>query len=171
MKNKLQALYGQRFRFIATVLREGVKSSHWDDNEKSILLSQVRLDGKQTILAEQVWLTCSATLPAVQEGDQIAFEARVDAYLKSGSPENRQVDFKFSHPNQVTIVWRSRVKSINPGLYIDNPASRHYGKPLESYNGIWGIFEGQKLRLKPGQVSQQVPGQNKDDGEIDYKIA
>jgi len=163
MRTELQRLYGHRLRFTAHVARFGSKKGYKGDSEATILLSDIRIEGHKKILADHAWMNCGVILSRVAVGDYIAFDARIDSYVKGYKSEDKRVDFQLTRPTKLEIEGRAVAKQLpaakcqewNSGsLHVHNPASCYHGSQLKKYDGKFGeLLNGQLLRLKPEQVS------------------
>ncbi len=106
----LAPFLGKRGEFLATVARFGTKTGWKGGVIKTVLLTNVMLDGKQ--VADHVWFACGKRLSGLKEGDVVKFQARVQEYVKGyrGWKEDiiidnpPSVDLKLSFPTKVEVV-------------------------------------------------------------------
>jgi hypothetical protein len=108
---KLKALNGRRQRWTAQVERFGTKRGWKGRVDEMILLRGVK-DEKGETVADHSWIPSSKALAQVQEGDRIAFFARVKKYERGyfGRREDVYVppskSYKFERPTKVEVLQR-----------------------------------------------------------------
>ena len=104
LRKTLGARNGERFRVTAVVERFGHKNG-WVGDVRTVLLKDLRDANTDTELADHLWFTAGAK--DLQEGDRIAFTARVTPYQKGyfGRREDvwvpPSVDFRLERPTAV----------------------------------------------------------------------
>lgn len=84
MRRHLQALAGQRLRFVGIFARFGTKNGYRGP-ERTLLLRDVCLyRAPDHILTDHLWFTCGKTFDQLHlhPGDQVIFDARVTEYNK-----------------------------------------------------------------------------------------
>ncbi|NDO73052.1 hypothetical protein [Shewanella sp. SE1] len=111
MRNKLKPLMDQRLRFTATIERYGKKHAYRGEPLKTILLTDVRLEGNDTVLTDHIWFTCGKSWEQCNIGDTIAFDARVTQYIKGyqGYRDDiydrpTELDYRLERPTKITIM-------------------------------------------------------------------
>ena len=89
-RHKLRDLDGQRFRVKATVERFGTKRGWKGRVDQTLLLTDVTDAANGNPLTDHLWMKAGVWSKGLNPGDVIAFDARVDAYLKGylGRREN-----------------------------------------------------------------------------------
>ncbi|MEM4099028.1 MAG: hypothetical protein QXW57_04695 [Candidatus Micrarchaeaceae archaeon] len=110
---------GTRGEFIATVSRFGTKTGWNGEMIKTVLLTNVKRDGK--LVTDHVWFVVGKRLSGLKEGDVVKFQARVQEYVKGyrGWKEDiiidnpPSVDLKLSFPTKVEIVDTTEKKLTN----------------------------------------------------------
>lgn len=114
MRKELQRLTGkERHRFTATFERFGTKPG-WFDRDKTILLVDVKLDGR--VICDHLWFSCGKSFDrlALVKGDEVEFYARVSKYTKGyrGHREDAMLenpictDYRLSNPTKVRKIIR-----------------------------------------------------------------
>jgi len=114
VRTHLQATEGVRATFQGTVARFGTKPAYRGPDIPTVLLRDVR-DASGQIVTEHVWMVQGKQLQALclQEGDMVAFDARVTSYIKGyrGRREDVykpvEVDYRLSNPTRVRKVPES----------------------------------------------------------------
>lgn len=111
MRRKLSEAEGQRKKYRATFSRFGKKTNFRGYSEETVLLVNVRDCETDLIVTSHLWFGYSAAFQKLHltPGTQLQFEARVKAYRKGyvNKPagfNQRQNDFKLSHPTKVQVV-------------------------------------------------------------------
>ena len=111
MREKLKAIAEQRLRFVGVFVRYGKKAGFRGRTQETILLRDVRefVDGK--FISDHLWFNLTEQFAnlSLQEGDTVAFDARVKKYMKGyvnnlANINNRKEDYRLSHPTNVKKV-------------------------------------------------------------------
>lgn len=110
MREELAKREGLRQVFRATVARWGSKAAFGGPNAPTILLTDVRDRGGETV-ADHVWFTVDELFArlSLEVGDEIEFTARVIAYRKGcGGWQPRERDYKLAWPSGIKKVTEER---------------------------------------------------------------
>lgn len=109
MRKELRDINNARDTFIATYVRNGVKSGWKSVEQPTVLLIDVvrKSDGKY--MTDHLWfnLTKSFEEANLKEGDKVQFDARVKEYTKGYRGRREDVycpieyDYKLSYPTKV----------------------------------------------------------------------
>jgi hypothetical protein len=102
MRKALKKLDGQRIRFSGRVERFGTKDG-FTGIEPTVLLKHVKLVEDGMKLTDHVWINKGLQWANVQIGDVVAFDARVDSYLK-GYWDNKSIDYRLTRPTKVEVT-------------------------------------------------------------------
>lgn len=84
MRRHLQALAGQRLRFVGVFARFGIKHGYRGP-ERTVLLRDVCLNSApDAVVTDHIWFTCGKTFDRLHlhPGDLVVFNARVTEYEK-----------------------------------------------------------------------------------------
>lgn len=132
MREKLKRRFNQRERFKGTFEKYGLKSSYKGLARETLLFVDV-----QTISGEDVtdhlWFNLTKGFQKIGNlypGDIVAFDARVRSYVKGyvgRGEDDREVDYKLSHPTKISILKRAEDKS-QMGYYTICPKCDHRNK-------------------------------------------
>ena len=118
MRRELGKMSDYRGTFTGTFVRYGKYSSRWVASKSTILLKDVKKDGKW--MCDHLWLNVTKSIQAagvLVDGDVLQFDARVTPYLKGYAREWQELDWKLSRPTHVRII-RSSSKRSYP-VHID----------------------------------------------------
>lgn len=103
MRQKLKELCGKRMRFIAHVVREGIRPNGYEDGQvghaETLVLSHVMTPDDAEELAGHIWLDKTNEF-AVEEGDIISFDAVVRSYTKG----KQSRDYALRDPSGIEIL-------------------------------------------------------------------
>lgn len=109
-RKHLRQLNGERMRFEATISRFGHKSAFRGPPIPTILLTNVKNAATGEVLTDHVWVTHGKTWGNCQEGQQVAFDARVTSYIKGYKGYRDDVfdaplqkDYRLSNPTKVVF--------------------------------------------------------------------
>jgi hypothetical protein len=113
MRKELSKIENERSSFIGTFKRYGTKTNYKGFPEKTILLINIKnIEGK--VVSDHLWFNFTKQfekLGELKEGDMVSFDARVKTYIKGyvnfrEEIDNRELDYKLSHPTKVGILQR-----------------------------------------------------------------
>ena len=112
MRKELKELNGQRDIYIATFVREGLKSSYKGSQLPTILLKDVIRASDKKLMCDHLWFNKTKAFSALdlRVGLEIQFTARVKQYSKGYLGTKKEIkrsikqDFKLSHPTKVSAV-------------------------------------------------------------------
>jgi hypothetical protein len=111
MRKNLESQLGLRKKFSAVFSRFGKKVNYKGYTDTTILLMNVVDVETQTSVADHVWFAYTKGFEKIHlaEGAVIKFDARVKIYKKGYvnrklSISQRQVDYKLSHPTNITVI-------------------------------------------------------------------
>ncbi len=111
MRDELKGIENVRQEFIGTFERFGIKRDYGRD-KKTVLLKDIETTGGDRI-CDHLWFNFTkgfASLPSLENGDRISFEARVKEYKKGYSGYRDDVfkpieyDYKLSHPSKIKRI-------------------------------------------------------------------
>lgn len=112
MRKQLSKINNVRTGFTGVFVRFGTKSNWHGFPEKTVLLKDIKLNGKE--YADHLWFNYTKEFQKIdlQENDVVCFDARVKRYIKGykGYREEMQYehpieeDYKLSHPTKVKKV-------------------------------------------------------------------
>ena len=114
MRREMREIEGYRGTFTGIFERYGSKSAYRGPPVRTLLLKDVRQDGRP--VCDHLWLNETkgfAALWDLQNGDTVQFDGRVTRYVKGyrGRRDDVykpvEVDYKLSRPTKVSIVARS----------------------------------------------------------------
>lgn len=124
MRKDLKAIDGERQTFTGTFVRFGRKSRYrpkkvgdeWVDYDETVLLRDVR-NAEGRIVTDHLWFNYTkgfAGLGDLREGDVVRFDARVKPYVKGyinrrDYIDDREVDYKLSHPTRFLLLERGLI--------------------------------------------------------------
>ena len=112
-RNELRKMEGDRKTFYGVFVRYGSKKAYRGPDIRTMLLKQIRTVDTDTLVCEHLWFTVRkrlAALGALQAGDVLQFDARVDRYEKGYNGWREDVykehltSFRLSFPTKVTKV-------------------------------------------------------------------
>jgi hypothetical protein len=111
MRDALAPRNHTRSTFRGTFARFGTKAGWVGRQEETLLLTDL-CDATGARVCDHLWFNLTKQFEALQlqPGDRVQFDARVKAYMKGyfGRREevytSTEMDFKLSHPTQVTKV-------------------------------------------------------------------
>lgn len=99
--------------FYGVFERYGSKKNYKGNIERTVLLRDIQRGG--AIITDHIWLRYTKgfdKLRDLNKGDIIQFFARVRIYLKGyGGFENKEIDYRLSHPTKIMLV-KSRPKEV-----------------------------------------------------------
>lgn len=105
MRSKLASIRNnERHRFVGIYTRCGYKS-YRDRFSPTLLLKNVR-DSEGNIVTDHLWFNYTKgflKLGLLKDGDEIAFNARVDSYVK-GYYGSESIDYKLSYPTKIELL-------------------------------------------------------------------
>lgn len=101
MREKLKEIHQVRATFCGVVADFGTRTS-CGYVKHQMLVRNIR-DRHGNEMADHVWFLCAKWNEHLRPGDEIEFEARVTRYWK-GYHDNRQMDYKLSHPTKVRKI-------------------------------------------------------------------
>lgn len=113
MREALQQIEGVRRKFRGTFERLGEKRGWKGRVERTVLLKNIKTTDGQ-LVADHLWFNFTQRFEdwALEEGDEVEFEARVTPYVE-GYQGTRDVngrsltlDYKLSRPTKVNFVWK-----------------------------------------------------------------
>jgi hypothetical protein len=123
MRKNLEDKVGQRKKFKAVVTRFGKKVNYNGYTDITILLTGIIDTETNTVVTEHQWFAFTKGFEKAQlkDGDTIEFEARVKMYRKGYvnrklSINNRQWDYKLSHPTNIRVSKNSSQTELNKGI-------------------------------------------------------
>ncbi len=109
MRKELKSINKQRLNFSATVERFGFKSAFRGPDIKTILLKNVKTNGK--VLTDHLWLTCGKWSEKLNIGDIISFDARVSTYTKGYKGYRDDIydkpvetDYRLERPTKIRVT-------------------------------------------------------------------
>jgi hypothetical protein len=105
----------ERHTYTATFTRFGSKHAYRGDDIKTLLLSDVRLNGQ--IVTDHLWFTCGVTWERLdlQPNDLVQFDARVSQYEKGYKGHREDVfapvltDYRLERPTRVRKIEQEDV--------------------------------------------------------------
>lgn len=109
MREELKKLYGRRLRFEALVERFGSKSSFRGPPVETVLLRDVRRIDTGELVTDHLWWARGKWAEALEPGQVIEFDARVDSYLKGYFGRREEVyappqrDYRLVRPTRVAV--------------------------------------------------------------------
>lgn len=109
-RKKLAERDGARFRVTAKVKRFGTKTGFEGRIEPTILLTDLHDAETGEHLTDHLWFTRGKSWQPVKEGDCVAFDARVDSYVKGYQGQRwdvdrtRQIDYKLTRPTKIEVL-------------------------------------------------------------------
>lgn len=116
MRKKLRKIDGQRLRFVGTFKRFGWKNGY-KGPLKTVLLTDVALSDSGEVVTDHLWFNLTKGFEALglEEGDTVAFDARVTEYVRGykGHVFERQIeapleiDYKLERPTKIEKLSRS----------------------------------------------------------------
>ena len=111
MRKNLKDKVGQRKKFKAVVARFGKKVNYNGYTDITILLTHITDIETNKLVTNHQWFAYTKGFEQVKlkEGDTLEFEARVTVYKKGYvnrklSINQRQSDFKLSHPTKIQVI-------------------------------------------------------------------
>ena len=113
VRKKLEKLNGDRLKFAGKFERYGTKPGYKGFPEKTILLKNITIDGKDgKVATDHLWFNYTKgfqKLGELTEGDAVEFHARIKEYIKGYVNyrkfiDERAIDFKLNYPTQIKKV-------------------------------------------------------------------
>lgn len=114
MRKKLKELgLGTRHRFKGVFVRYGIKNG-FKGQITTILIRSITYKGD--LITDHLWFDCGKQFRdlCLQPDDEIAFDARVNIYRRSGkyNPESNLLDYKLSNPTKITKITKGDIKTM-----------------------------------------------------------
>jgi hypothetical protein len=109
MRQELRKMNDVRATFRGTFVRYGTKTNWHGYPEKTILLKDIK-DTSGKVVTDHLWFNCTLGFQklALNENDEVVFDARVKDYIKGyrGYREDVydkpvEVDYRLSHPTKI----------------------------------------------------------------------
>lgn len=111
MRKLLAKEKGERKRFTALFTRFGKKVNYKGYSETTVLLNNITDTETNQVVADHLWFSYTAGFEKanIQEGALLEFDARIRQYTKGYVNKkyginNRQKDFKLSHPTKIKTL-------------------------------------------------------------------
>jgi hypothetical protein len=108
MRKQLASKVGERKKFTAVFSRLGKKAGYTGYSVETILLTKVMDAETSELVTDHLWFTFTKGFQAaaLQEGNQLEFEARVKGYAKGYVNKNLSInrekrDYKLSNPTKI----------------------------------------------------------------------
>lgn len=153
MREVLHFLEGKRLKFQGVVKRIGTRSSFKGPDLETILVKNITLADRDTVICDHVWLTKRKRLAEVKAGDIIQFEARVGKYLK-GYKGHRfdvykptQIDYRLDRPSKVEVTGSFPVDEIKD-FYSNFSVNLLPPKGDKEHKDDWSNFFLDNIRVK-----------------------
>lgn len=109
MREKLKERLFHRIRFKGTFDKYGLKTAYKGLRIITILLLDVKtIQGEE--ITDHLWFNLTKRFKALgllYQGDVIAFDARVDSYVKGyvgRGEDNREIDYKLTYPTKIVLL-------------------------------------------------------------------